>query len=194
MLPFSRVNMFAVLLCGLILFVGCKKTDSSNNNNNNNNNNNSNLPPAVTPVGVPVDDPVTKTIGASGGSIISGDGIVELNIPAGALSSNTEISIQPVTNEAPGGIGLSYHLMPDGTKFSTPAKLIFHYTDHDISGSVPYLLYIAYQDSANIWRADYINRNVDTVAKTASLDISHFSIWSAGEFLVLKADVDQLHH
>lgn len=175
----SFTRLFVVLVLLTLYTYSCKKPGSSNNTS-------SSYIPAVTPVGTPVGNPVSKTIGSSGGSLVSPDGRIELNIPAGALSSNTNISIQPVTNEAPGGIGLSYHLMPDGTKFATPVTLTYHYTDKEINGTLPYLLYIAYQDSLLQWKADYKNRNVDTIAKTVSLGISHFSIWSLGDNLVLN--------
>ena len=142
-------------------------------------------PPAVTPVGTPTGTIVTKTIGSAGGSLTSADGRVNLTIPANALAANTDISIQPVTNNAPGGIGVGYHLMPDGTKFATPATLTFNYADSEVLGRQPYLLYIAFQDSTNAWQADFANRNIDTVAKTATEQISHFSLWSIGSRLSL---------
>lgn len=179
------IRNLLTLLSLLFLLNNCKKPDSSNNPP-------VNLPPAVTPVGTPVGNAVNKMIGSTGGSIASPDGRVELNFPAGALSSNTNISIQPVTNQAPGGIGLSYHLMPDGITFAKPVTLKYRYTDVEINGTLPYLLYIAYQDSLRQWKADFKNRNVDTTAKTVSADISHFSIWSMGERLIIYADPSAL--
>ncbi|HMH33420.1 MAG TPA: hypothetical protein VK543_10340 [Puia sp.] len=184
------------LCAGLLLCIGCVKTNPPTNNNNNNagsGSNGSNLPPAVTPIGTPVGTAVTQTIGPSGGLIISDDGNVFLTIPAGALSANTDITIQPVTNETPGGIGNSYHLMPDGTKFSKPAGLTFMYTDEELNGSHPYLLFIAYQDNLNEWIADLKDRWVDTLSKTVSMEINHFSIWSRGESMSLEADKEKLY-
>ena len=72
--------------------------------------------PEPTMVGIPIGIPVTKTIGPAGGAIsIAGE--VELIIPVGALSSDTEISIQPLTNNAPNGNGNAYRFGPEGTKF-----------------------------------------------------------------------------
>lgn len=180
------IRNLLMLLSLLFVLNSCKKPGSSNNPPP------INLPPAVTPVGTPVGNAVSKMIGSTGGSLASPDGRVELTIPAGALSSNTNISIQPVTNQAPGGIGLSYHLMPDGTKFAKPVTLKYRYTDTEINGTLPYLLYIAYQDSLRQWKADFKNRNVDTTAKTVSADISHFSIWSMGDRLIIYADPSEL--
>ncbi len=148
--------------------------------------------PAITPIGTPAGDPITKTIGISGGSISSPDGIIELVIPAGALPANTDITVQPVTNEAPGGIGLAYDLLPDGTTFSKPATLTFHYTDEDINGSSPFFIYIAYQDEAGAWVSDLKNQVLDTLAKTARLDISHFTINGLGtdNILIVGSGMD----
>lgn len=144
-----------------------------------------NQPPATTAIGIPIGSATSKSIGTTGGSISSPDGRVELIFPAGALNASTNISIQPVSNTCPGGTGLSYHLMPDGTRFNKPVNFIYHYTAAEMNGRLPYLLYIAYQDSLMHWKADYKKRNVDTVAKTATLGITHFSIWSIGDRLRL---------
>ena len=166
----------------VLLLNGCKKSDSGSSTTTVDN-----QPPAITAIGTPAGSPVTKTIGTGGGTLTSADGRLQLTIPANALTANTAISIQPVTNTAPGGIGLSYHLMPDGTKFSNPVTLTFHYTSADAGGTLPAFFYIAFQDSADAWEADFKNRNVDTTAKTAQLSIRHFSIWSLGAQLNMFA-------
>ncbi len=180
-----------VSICSfLILMSACMKTvppSTSNNNNNPGGNSNVNTVPTITPVGIPIGDVVTKTIGSAGGSIVSDDSVVELNIPAGALASDQEIGIQSITNETPNGIGFSYHLTPDGTTFKIPVTLIFHYVDVQLNGIEPYLLFVAYQDSSNAWQADRIQRDVDTTKKTVSLEIGHFSDWSLGGTLSIDA-------
>lgn len=182
---YTYVLLFILILT--VLFSSCKKSDSSDQ-----------LPdrqPAVTPVGTPVGTADTKTIGTAGGSIKSTDGRIELVFPSGALNANTTISIQPVTNTSPGGIGLSYHLMPDGITFTKPVNLIYHYTNDEVNGTLPYLLYIAYQDNAMQWKADFKKRNVDTTARTVTLGITHFSIWSMGDRLNLfcNPSLEELH-
>src|SRR4249919_643884 len=122
MLPNSLSRNISLLLTCTVLYLGCLKTNPGavlNNPPPNTNPGGSNgQPPLITQVGIPIGDPITATIGPSGGTLVSDDGVTELIIPAGALASNTPISIQTVTNEVPGAIGFSYHLMPDGTKFS----------------------------------------------------------------------------
>src|SRR5882724_2188023 len=108
----------------------CVKTSLTGNNSTGNNTigNDGDTSAAITAVGTPIGSPVTKTIGTAGGTIISADGRAELNIPAGALSSDLAISIQPITNECPNGIGIAYDFLPNGTKFLIPATFTFHYT------------------------------------------------------------------
>ena len=60
---------------------------------------------APTGKGVTDGEPVTEKIGINGGRLISSDKKVEIIIPAGALPSETMISIQPVTNLSISGIG-----------------------------------------------------------------------------------------
>jgi hypothetical protein len=153
----------------------CMKTSlTGNNSTGNNSTGNNDTSAAITAIGTPIGSPVTKTIGASGGTIISADGRAELNIPAGALSSDLAISIQPITNECPNGVGIAYDFLPNGTKFLIPATFTLHYTDDDINGTDPYLLNLAFQDSLNEWQVD-IFKDVDTIGKTIIFDISHFS-------------------
>ncbi len=182
----------SLLLLSSILLVGCKKDITDLINLPSNPSDTSFDVPAFTAIGTPVGNPVTKNIGPDGGSISSDDGIIQLTIPAGALSANTDITIQPITNECPGGIGLAYDLLPNGTKFKIPVTLIFHYSDEDLAGTDPYLLFTAYQDSISEWLADIIYRDIDTVAKTLTKDIKHFSGHAIGSGAQLIGDPNRL--
>ena len=90
--------------------------------------------PAVTEIGTPTGDPVTKDIGGAGGTITSGDGKLDVVVPAGALSNSVTFSIQPVENFCPGG-RVVYELLPEGLTFSQPVTLVFHYTEADMEES-----------------------------------------------------------
>jgi len=68
---------------------------------------------------------------------------------------------------------------------------MFHYTDEEINGSHPYFLLVAYQDSAQRWHADRVNRELDTIAKTISIPSTHFSIWSAVNEIRLIIEKDE---
>jgi hypothetical protein len=165
-------RLYSILLI-LAFAYGCKKSISTGSGSTGTGST-TDTSVAITAVGTPIGTPVTKTIGAAGGTISSADGRMDLIIPPGALSTDVAITIQPITNECPGGLGAGYDFLPNGTKFSTPATLIFHYADSDVNGTAPDLLYFATQDSTQAWDVD-IEKDVDTVAKTISFDINHFS-------------------
>src|SRR6266849_5775239 len=118
---FPKRLPFLILL--IISLYGCKKSVADTSNN---------PPPSngellKTPIGTPVGDPVTATVGVDGGKLISDDGTMELTIPSGALAGDKAVSIQRVSNEIPGGIGFAYDLLPNGTVFKKPAKILFHF-------------------------------------------------------------------
>ena len=94
--------------------------------------------------------------------------------PEGALSSKTNISIQPITNNAPGGAGSGYEFGPSGTSFNKPVQISFHYTKEETEGTMAGLKNIATQHKDGKW---YKLKNilVDTTAKTITSSIKHFS-------------------
>jgi len=49
--------------------------------------------------------------------------ILAICIPAGALTNEQHITIQPLTNTSPGGKGIAYRLTPHGQQFSKPVKI-----------------------------------------------------------------------
>jgi hypothetical protein len=179
----------------VLVLAACKKsgspTNSSPGNGPGNNSGNTPIgngqPPASTGVGVPVGSPASKTIGSAGGSLYSPDSTLLLTIPAGALSANTNISIQPVTNLMPGGLGLAYDLLPNGTRFTVPVTISFRYTTDEVPDNFPYFLNIAYQDSNHVWQGDLQKRYFDTVAHTVSLDVSHFTTFAFDDGISIEA-------
>jgi hypothetical protein len=80
---------------------------------------------ALAGCGQPTVSTVAATIGASGGTLTSSDGIVTLTIPAGALAGPTQISI----GAAPGVpadaqmVGKAYQIDPAGTPLAVAASL-----------------------------------------------------------------------
>lgn len=154
----------------LMAIQGCKKSDGSQNNNNNNK-------PQPTPIGAPTGTKTSKLIPKTGGSITSADGKLEIDFPNGALANDDTISIQPITNNCPGGIQLAYRLGPDGTKFNQPVTLKFHYDDSVLKLTLPGLMGVAFQDSSGTWNLMNSSSN-DTVNHIISAAIQHFSDWT----------------
>ena len=132
---------------------------------------------SITVRGVAVGPVATLVVAASGGSVTSSDGRLTLDVPAGALPATTQLSIQAIGNEAPGGRGMGYRLLPEGLAFAAPVKLTFHYDDADLRGSEPLALRVAYQDDLRRWNV-IRQRTLDEAARTVSVETTHFSDWS----------------
>ncbi len=133
---------------------------------------------APAPKGDPQGTATTQMIDASGGSVTSADGRITLNIPAGALGTATTLSIQPITNTTPNGIGLGYRLQPEGTNFGVPVNLTFH-----LSATEALALsstFVATQHADGIWYSQ-LNQQRDSTAQTVGVSTSHFSDWSLAE-------------
>ncbi|MGA0555430.1 hypothetical protein ACO2Q8_02185 [Larkinella sp. VNQ87] len=141
----------------------------------------------VTEVGQPQGAVVSKLIGPEGGSLATADGRVQLTIPAGAVDKATAISIQPISNHTPHGVGTAYRFLPDGLQFSKPAVLTFQYTDADVSDSAPSSLGVAYQRTNKIWYA-VPGKQVDIRKREVSVPMPHFSDWSLFEEFYLVTE------
>lgn len=67
---------------------------------------------------------ITQTVGSGGGQVVSADGDLTLDIPAGALPADTEITVRRI---APTGLGpnvaVAYELGPDGLVFQQPVTV-----------------------------------------------------------------------
>ncbi len=140
---------------------------------------------APTEAGKPDGEKTSASIGKDGGRLMSSDKRIELIFPAGALSSNTIIIIQPTTNPAVGGIGKGYSLEPSGTQFQKPVQFIYHYTDEEADGDSPELIGLATQDKKGFW-LQMGNIKVDTNSKTVTGNINHFSAYVPAWKMILQ--------
>lgn len=171
-------HIFKVFFILLLIISSCKKDKNINNGN---------LPEPVpqgeiTGVGEPKGNAVSKMIGPAGGYILNDRVIV--TIPAGALSKEVQIGLQPITNTNGSGKGLGYRLTPHGTTFAKPINLTFRYTDEETVGTFPQALGIAYQHKSGVWMAvGGVKLREDN--KTVSINTTHFSDWSLFEFIHL---------
>ena len=172
----TSLSFRKIFIVGIGLFsltISCKKNDSAAPQSNN---------PIITEKGTPSGEIASASIGTSGGSVQSADGNLTLTVPAGALSSNVALSIQPITNNAPLGLGFGYRLLPEGTTFAIPIQLIFHYDQSLLKKSLPEFLWIVTQASNGSWNA-MLKSMVDTSAKTVTINSTHFSDWALGRFI-----------
>ncbi|WP_266364778.1 hypothetical protein [Tellurirhabdus rosea] len=130
---------------------------------------------AVTPVGTPVGTLLTAVIGPAGSSIESEDKRIRVDIPAGALTSNQTISVQPLDqNHCPGGTGQAFRLLPHGLTFDQPATISFRYGNEDLTNFAAEALAIVYQTDKDIWEAP-VGQELDKNRKTISVKTTHFS-------------------
>lgn len=128
--------------------------------------------PPTTPVGVPKGGAVEKVIGPAGGALSSADGALTVSVPAGAVSGPLSFSIQPLTNEAFGGVGDAYALGPEGTALAAPVTLSFKLPAGE-TGAYG----IAFQDEQHRWQlVDGIS--ADETGAVVSAPVAHFSHWS----------------
>jgi hypothetical protein len=132
---------------------------------------------AVTSVGSAIGNPTAKVIDATGGSITSDDSRLTVTVPAGAVAAATNFTIQPITNQAPGGIGNAYRLGPEGQTFSTPVSISVHYSSADLAGTVIDVLSLGYQDAQGRWGV-YKSVTLDATNQAITVSSGHFSDWA----------------
>ncbi|WP_028604761.1 hypothetical protein [Ottowia thiooxydans] len=132
--------------------------------------------PAVTPVGAAQGTPTSASLNSAGGTVSSADGRLSLVVPEGALAALTTLTIQPISNGAPGRVGTGYRLMPEGVTFTKPVQLRFTYADVDTVGSSASALGVGVQQKDGTWQ--WQDGTLDTAAKTVTTTTTHFSDWS----------------
>lgn len=132
--------------------------------------------PAPADKGTSTGPKVTATVGAAGGRLASTDGRLELTVPAGALEADVELTLEPISNTAPGGVGGAYRLGPEGTRFSQPATVSIAWSAAELEGSTSDALSVGYQDSEGRWRA---LGEPSVSGQRVSVSTRHLSDWSA---------------
>jgi hypothetical protein len=173
----------------VLLFIACGGDNGSGPGNGGNN-----TPPTPQPTaaGTPDGNPTSQTIGAAGGTVMSEDSLFTLTIPAGALASDTLITVQPITNTAWGGIGMGYRLTPHGLHFAAPVSLAFKVAPADLEGGAPSFLNVTVQDDEGLW---YIlkNRTYDNGTATITSTTNHFSDYAQMMAVQLQPSAPLLH-
>ncbi len=172
-------SSFAIVGACIISIASCKKNDKPDKPEG--------PPPEPfkTEKGSPLGSPISKMIGASGGTLTSEDGKLTITVSAGTVTTNTNFSIQPITLTIPSAEGdTAYRLLPEGTTFSKPVTITFHYNAADTKGSTSDLLMGCYQTADGNWKSvpSALNKNNSTI----TLNTQHFSDWSITSMLELK--------
>jgi len=125
------------------------------------------------------------TITTSGGVVSYGSGDVVLEVPSGALASDTRIAIDPsspdVAAEKPDmALGSAYHFRPEGLQFQTAARLTIRYSDDDLPDGANADRLRLFHRTESGWE-ELFDSDVDTGARTVSGDITGFSHYGVGE-------------
>jgi hypothetical protein len=141
--------------------------------------------------GNPIAQPVSKEIGAAGGSLESADGKLTLQIPAGAVTSTHLFSIQPIENTLPGSQGKSFRLLPEGIEFNKPVTISYALEESELKESAAEAMYLAYQKKDGYY---YLasNTTVDLTNRKLSVQSNHFSDWGIAELFKITADTNQV--
>lgn len=156
--------------CLVLISTGCEKEEVKDEKPN--------APgkPLQLPHGKPVGEIAIAQIGKEGGTLVSKDGIVKMEVPAGAVDEATAFSIQEVENVMKTQ-SRSYRLLPENVTFKKPVTLTYHYADIEMEGVNPDYLFLAFQDKdgffywANKTRGNRQN-------KTLTVQTTHFSDWT----------------
>ncbi len=148
---------------------------------------------------------VAQTVGPEGGTVTTADGKVTLEVPAGALQTETDITIFPQsTYPADAGVvpRTCYEFGPDGTQFDQPVQVTIAYDETSVPASTTEYHLGIRKVVGETWE-EVAGSTVDTGANTASAPIDGFSGFgvfgreahagdqttgSDGQFLVLVPD------
>lgn len=123
-------------------------------------------------------------VGPAGATLTGPGGIATLIIPAGALTSMTPISIEPMAMP-PLATGLvpatATDFGPTGTQFVKPVTIQLQYTSNEVASGVdPSQLQLYLRNSDNTWSV-MPGSSVNTTTRTVSGTTTHFSGYVACE-------------
>lgn len=126
--------------------------------------------------GQPSGTAVRTTITGSGGTVVSIDGRLTLTIPAGAVETATEFSVQPITNTLKTR-GLAYRLLPEGVTFKKEIAITYSYAGLPLLNADSKYLFLAYQDADGYYHEARRTQN-NKAAQTLTVQTKHFSDWT----------------
>ncbi|WP_176064551.1 hypothetical protein [Anaeromyxobacter diazotrophicus] len=130
--------------------------------------------PTPSAVGQPTGHRRSLVIDATGGTVASTDGVLTLTVPAGALTGPVNVTVDAITNTAPGGVGTAYRLGPAGTTFASPLTLVFK---PDLTAHALADLVLETQESQGYWiRPGNVTR--DATAGTLTVAATGFGDWA----------------
>jgi hypothetical protein len=127
-----------------------------------------------TPIGQPAGPAVTQTVGPAGGTVTSADGKLTLTLPAGAVTKQTPITVQPVENKAPNGTGTAYTFGGTEITVSEPIMVTYHYDETEFSGATKGNVALARQNAQGVWGTNQLV-TIDPAQRTLTAKIRRVS-------------------
>lgn len=131
------------------------------------------------------DDDVQDPPPADAPIVRSADGVVTLEIPAGAMPEGTTITIEPSTESGLGGVldGMVYRFEPSGLEFQVPVELRFDLSQLDPAPEdgefeIMFLGDLVDRDGATVRGLQHFESSLD--GTILSTDIEHFSTYAVG--------------
>lgn len=122
-------------------------------------------------------DPVgDDVVGSEGGTVISRDGRLSLEIPEGALTDPTEITIEEVDDLPEGAVGPSYRVLPVGTVFEAPVYLHYEYGAMGMEVAADDLELVVERQDDWTSLADRTVHEDETIVSASALYLSTFGI------------------
>lgn len=140
---------------------------------------------AATAPGLPIEAATSARIGAAGGSLSSADGTVRLTVPAGALSHEVTFSLQALQNEASGGRGRAWRLLPEDPGASSPLRLSMAVSESDAQGVPLSAMTLARHGPDGRWLGQ---RTPDIQAQTRRVEVqtTRLGDWASVAGLLLQ--------
>jgi hypothetical protein len=139
------------------------------------------------------DDTVTRSLDPSSGEYIRLQDDFVLDIPAGAVASETEVSVSvverpPVSDPEFSLIGTAYEVLTPGGLFVAPVKMEFPYNPADIpSGMREEDIRVMYRDEQGAWVLP-LDQQIDTGRNVVTVESIHNGLWSLTSFVPLALD------
>lgn len=131
---------------------------------------------------------ITTVIGPAGGTLQTSGGTVTITVPAGAVTSATTFSIQPVENTLRTGKldQRAFRLLPENLNFNQPVTVKVKYDPSVITTGVEDVLRLAYQTTEGYWKG--LPAVLDKNDRSLTVMVNHFCDFAFYEAYELLAD------
>lgn len=118
-------------------------------------------------------------VGPEGGTIVSRDGRLTIEIPAGALDEAIELAIEEVEQLPEGALGPAYEVLPVGTVFHAPIHVLYDYGARGMDVDADAITLVAERTDRWSVLADRVVFEDESLVSASSLYLSAFCIVGA---------------